>query len=85
MKAYPIWNQVTACIYKSDKSYGAKNQSITKILVGSSKNNSHELGKICTNKTILGNRIIFTLKVNGKIINTLKFVNNNGTAGDLIE
>ena len=24
MKSYPIWNNIKACIYKSDKSYGVK-------------------------------------------------------------
>jgi|TARA_R100000482_G_scaffold109696_1_gene51954 hypothetical protein len=85
MRSYPIWNSVTACIYKSDKSYGAQNESTNRIYVGSSKNNSHKLATITTKKHILNDQISFELSVNGKIINVLKFENNNGIAGKLIQ
>lgn len=42
MKQYPIWIDVEACIYKSSKSYGAKNTNHEKVLVGTSSKNSHQ-------------------------------------------
>ena len=39
--SYPIWNQITACIYKSGKSYGVRETGEVNVLVGTSNNNSH--------------------------------------------
>ena len=39
---FPIYNKVQACIYKGSKSYGVKNEGVVNVLVGTSKNNSHE-------------------------------------------
>ena len=36
-KMYPIWNDVQACIYKSSKSYGVRNEGVVNIKVGTSK------------------------------------------------
>ena len=41
MKSYPIWNNIKACIYKSDKSYGVKETGDVEIRVGTSASNSH--------------------------------------------
>jgi hypothetical protein len=41
MRQYPIWNNVTACIYGSKKSYGVKEEGCVEVLVGTSKSNSH--------------------------------------------
>ena len=41
MASYPIWNKITACIYKAPKSYGVKNDGTNEILVGTSARNSH--------------------------------------------
>ena len=41
-KSYPIWNRITACIYKGSKCYGVKNDGTNEILIGTSKSNSHE-------------------------------------------
>lgn len=41
MASYPIWNKVTACIYKGAKSYGVKNTGDVSVYVGSSARNSH--------------------------------------------
>ncbi len=41
MKSYPIWNNIRACIYKSDKSYGVKETGDVEIRVGTSASNSH--------------------------------------------
>ena len=40
-RQYPIWNIITACIYKSGKSYGVKNTCEVEIRVGTSSKNSH--------------------------------------------
>ena len=42
MRQYPIWNEVEACIYASNKSYGAKQQSNVDVKVGTSARNSHD-------------------------------------------
>jgi len=47
-KSYPIWNKITACIYKSGKSYGVKRDGLTEILIGTSASNSHEFAKVRT-------------------------------------
>lgn len=41
MKQHSIWNRVQACIYKSNKSWGAKDESYVEVLVGTSAKNSH--------------------------------------------
>tara|TARA_R110000751_G_scaffold73709_2_gene149103 strand:+ start:22222 stop:22521 length:300 start_codon:yes stop_codon:yes gene_type:complete len=93
-RSYPIWNKVQACIYKSDKSYGAKDQSSCEILVGSSKGNSHTLGKIETKRKTVSrlldngkgrSEIHFELCVNDVVIRTMIFTNNNDHAGELIK
>lgn len=40
-RQYPIYNEVTACIYNSDKSWGAVNSCEVDVKVGSSKSNSN--------------------------------------------
>ncbi len=41
MRQYPIWNDVTACIYGSSKSWGAKQTATVRVRVGTSSRNSH--------------------------------------------
>ena len=43
--SYPIWNKIQACIYKSGKSYGVKNDGQNEILIGTSASNSHSFVK----------------------------------------
>ena len=40
-RQYPIWNKVTACIYKSSKSYGVKERGEVDVFIGTSSSNSH--------------------------------------------
>ena len=40
-RSYPIWNKVQACIYKSGKSWGAREESAVDVVVGTSAQNSH--------------------------------------------
>ena len=84
MRSYPIWNKIQACIYKSSKSFGAKDTSQCEIMVGSSKNNSHLLGRIITKRIETEDSIKFTLSVNDVIIRKMIFENNNGKAGELL-
>jgi hypothetical protein len=49
-RAYPIWNDVSACIYKSGKSYGARDTSEATVLVGTSKTNSKFLARTVTTR-----------------------------------
>jgi hypothetical protein len=53
-RAYPIWNDVSACIYKSGKSYGARDTSEATVYVGTSKNNSEFLAKTITTRRSFG-------------------------------
>ena len=41
-RQYPIWNSVEACIYKSDKSWGARETCTVDVKVGTSRKNSHD-------------------------------------------
>jgi len=76
-RSYPIWVEVDACIYKSSKSYGAKDTNNQKIYVGTSKNNSHLLARITTTKRIIDEQTFFKLRIDGKVIKTI--VMNNKT------
>lgn len=69
MKSYPIWMDVTSCIYKSSKSYGIKNDGLTKVFVGSSASNSHLLAAIKITHRDMGEKgKSFQLYVDGQII-----------------
>ena len=67
-RQYPIWHQVEACIYKSKKSYGAKNDSSTTIHIGSSSSNSMEFVNHRTTRVKRGDYDHFRFSVDGKII-----------------
>ena len=54
-RQYPIWNQVPACIYKSNKSYGVQNTGEVTIKVGTSNSNSHLFLRHSTTHRILEN------------------------------
>lgn len=45
MRQYPIWNKIQACIYKSAKSYGIKEDGNNEIFIGTSSSNSHSFVK----------------------------------------
>lgn len=69
MKSYPIWMDVTSCIYKSSKSYGVKNDGHTEIYVGSGSRNSHHFATINMTHRDLGERgKSFRLYVDGNLI-----------------
>ena len=55
MRQYPIWNNITACIYQSDKSYGVKETGDVEIRVGTSASNSHLFLRHSTTHRVLEN------------------------------
>ena len=58
-RSYPIWNNVTACIYKSSKSFGARDTSETDIYVGTSRHNSEHLVSHVTTRREVGEYTVF--------------------------
>ena len=61
--SYPIWNVVEACIYKSGKSYGARDTSECTVRVGTSKSNSEVLVKHVTTRREAGPYTVFKFGV----------------------
>ena len=55
MRSWPIWNQITACVYKSDKSYGVKATGEVTVKVGTSASNSHVFLRHTTTHRMLDN------------------------------
>ena len=52
-KSYPIWNKITACIYKSNKSYGVRERGEVEVRIGTSGSNSyHFLNHKTTHKVL---------------------------------
>jgi len=54
-KSYPIWNIVTACIYKSAKSYGVRERGEVEVRIGTSGSNSYTFLNHKTTHKILEN------------------------------
>jgi hypothetical protein len=54
-KSYPIWNRITACIYKSNKSYGVRERGEVEVRIGTSGSNSHRFLTHRTTHKILDN------------------------------
>ena len=79
-RAYPIWNKVRACIYQSDKSFGAKDDSNVEIFVGSSAKNSHLFIETRVVKIDLTNEIIFKFYVDNIKLKEARFEAKNGKA-----
>ena len=55
MRSWPIWNLITACVYKSDKSYGVKATGEVTVKVGTSASNSHIFLRHATTHRMLDN------------------------------
>jgi len=55
MRSWPIWNQITACVYKSDKSYGVRETGSVTVMVGTSSRNSHIFLRHTTSHRVLDN------------------------------
>ena len=89
MRQYSIWHNVQACHYKSDKSYGGKDNSEDLIVVGSGARNSHELANTVTIRRFFkhekfGAVCCFMYKVDGVVLKELIFEDDNGKAGKLL-
>jgi hypothetical protein len=90
MRSYPIWNIVTACIYKGgengSKSYGVKETGEVEVRVGTSASNSHTFLRHTTTHRLLddGSRE-YRFYINGECIKRatlvkggeLEFLNSN--------
>jgi hypothetical protein len=72
-RSYPIWNQVTACIYQSGKSYGAKETSEVRIFVGRGASLSELLVHHCTTKRERDGKVVYTFWVDGEPIKEAVF------------
>lgn len=88
-QSYPIWHSVEACIYKSDKSYGAKDTSADTILVGSSAKNSTEFARVVTTRRFenhegLGDVVVFRISIDGVIIKEMFFRDVKGRPTELL-
>jgi len=89
-RSHAIWHDVRACIYKSSKSYGAKDTSEDSIYVGSSASNSHKFVDIITTKRIVsdpryGDTIVFKISLDDVVLKEMIFKNNKGRAGEYIK
>lgn len=79
-RQYPIWNKVRACIYQSNKSYGAKDDSNVEIFVGSSSGNSHLFVETRVVRVETDEKIIFKFYVDNIKVKEARFLNVKGKA-----
>jgi hypothetical protein len=79
-RSYPIWNKVQACIYQSNKSYGAKDDSNVETFVGTSAKNSHLFLETRVLRVETENEIIFKFYVDGIKLKEAVFKNKKGKA-----
>lgn len=73
MRSYPIWNDVTACIYKNGesgaKSYGVKKTGDVEVRIGTSASNSYTFLKHSTTHRQLDNGDrVYRFYIDGKVI-----------------
>ena len=74
MSSYPIWNDVTACIYHGSKSYGVKNEGVVNIKVGTSKNYSYMfIQHRTTVREIDKHTLEYRFFVDGKLLKRAQF------------
>ena len=68
---YPLWNIVTSCIYKANKSYGVRETGEVEVRIGTSQSNSFEFVKHYTTHRELddGSRE-YRFYVDGKCLKT---------------
>ena len=79
-RSYPIWNDVKACIYKSSKSWGAKDVCEVNIYVGTSATYSNQfINHKTTKKEIQKDLIEFRFYVDQIILKRGLFDKKNKT------
>lgn len=68
---YPIWNIVTSCIYKANKSYGVRETGEVEVRIGTGQNNSHEFVKhYTTHRKLEDGTREYRFYVDGKCLKT---------------
>ena len=81
---YPIWNIVTSCIYKANKSYGVRETGEVEVRIGTGLNNSFEFVKhYTTHRKLEDGSREYRFYVDGKCLKTAT-VNNNQMIGPTI-
>ena len=84
-RQWSIWNDVTACKYNSNKSFGFDATGDVKTYVGSSSKNSELLVKTLVTKrqAYLGDKsvIVFRFSVDDVVVKIAIFEDNRGKAG----
>jgi hypothetical protein len=74
---YPIWNIVTSCIYKADKSYGVRETGEVEVRIGTGAGNSFEFVKhYTTHRKMDDGSREYRFYVDGKCLKTAT-VNNS--------
>ena len=82
-RSYPIWNEITACIYNGSKSYGVRNEGIVNIKVGTSAIYSFDFIKHRTTRRMLTKHIAeFRFYVDGKLLKRSQFNNKTKIYSD---
>lgn len=85
-RQYPIWNKVTACIYKSFTGWGVKDTGATTICVGSSSKNSYDFLDTCVTKRdkVWKGRdcVVFSYSVDGVVLKQMIFNKNKKGKAD---
>ena len=68
-RQYPIWNDVTNCLYQGSKSYGNREDGCVTIKVGTSSMNSHTLcdHRVTHKKNDDGSQT-FRFSINNKVL-----------------
>ena len=89
LRSYPIWHDVQACHYKSNPSFGGKNNSSITVRVGSSRKNSHNFITHSTTRRFYshekhGRVCGFQFKIEGVVLREMVFTDNNGRAGEFL-
>lgn len=83
--AKPIWNEVTSCKYKSNKSWGGSDDVKTRTLTGSSPSNSHELAIVEVSRKFYDNFVVFNFYLDEKLMKQNINRINGSVAGEFIE
>ena len=69
MKSYPIWLDITSCIYKASKSFGIQKHGIQNVKVGTSASYSWDFATIeLTHEEQADGSRVYTLKIDGKTL-----------------
>jgi len=68
---YPIWNIVTSCIYKANKSYGVRETGEVEVRIGTGQSNSFEFVKhYTTHRKLEDGTREYRFYVDGKCLKT---------------